>query len=56
MLTHCFKYRNKIGIDTAVEALRHYREHGRIDMEVLLRHAETCRVANVIRPYLEVTL
>jgi predicted transcriptional regulator of viral defense system len=55
-LADCFKYRNKIGIDTAVEALRRYREQGRIDVEVLLRHAQTCRVANVIRPYLEATL
>jgi predicted transcriptional regulator of viral defense system len=55
-LADCFKYRNKIGLDTAVEALRRYREQGRIDVDALLKHAQACRVANVIRPYLEATL
>jgi predicted transcriptional regulator of viral defense system len=55
-LADCFKYRNKIGLDTAVEALRRYREQGRINVEALLKHAQACRVANVIRPYLEATL
>lgn len=55
-LADCFKFRNKIGLDTAVEALRRYRQQGRIDAESLLRHAQACRVVNVIRPYLEATL
>ncbi|MBN1773513.1 MAG: type IV toxin-antitoxin system AbiEi family antitoxin domain-containing protein [Deltaproteobacteria bacterium] len=50
----CFKYRNKIGLDVAVEALRDYRR-ARGSMNDLWRFARTCRVANVMRPYLEAT-
>jgi predicted transcriptional regulator of viral defense system len=55
-LADCFKYRNKIGLDTAVEALKRYKQQGRINAELLMQHAQTCRVANVIRPYLESVL
>lgn len=55
-LADCFKYRNKIGLETTVEALKRYKQQGRIDAEVLMRHAQTCRVAKVIRPYLEAVL
>jgi predicted transcriptional regulator of viral defense system len=48
----CFKYRNKIGLDVALEALREYRR-GRRDLDELWRCARICRVANVMRPYLE---
>jgi predicted transcriptional regulator of viral defense system len=48
----CFKYRNKIGLDVALEALREYRRsRGSIDDLVLA--AQSVRVANVMRPYLE---
>jgi predicted transcriptional regulator of viral defense system len=50
----CFKYRNKIGLDVAIEALRDYRRV-RGSMDDLWRFARTCRVANVMRPYLEAT-
>jgi predicted transcriptional regulator of viral defense system len=55
-IVDAFKYRNKIGLDTAVEALKRYRQQGRIDAEALRRHALACRVANVMRPYLEAIL
>ncbi|HYV38770.1 MAG TPA: type IV toxin-antitoxin system AbiEi family antitoxin domain-containing protein [Gemmataceae bacterium] len=55
-LADCFKYRNKIGLDTAVEALKRYKQQGRIDADALLQYAQTCRVANVMRPYLEAVL
>lgn len=55
-LADCFKYRNKIGLDTAMEALKRYKQQGRIDVTTLMGHAHTCRVANVIRPYLEAIL
>ena len=55
-LADCFKFRNRIGVDTAVEALRFYRERGRIRADDLMRCAETCRVRNVMRPYLEAIL
>jgi predicted transcriptional regulator of viral defense system len=48
----CFKFRNKIGVDVAAEALRDYRRR-RGSVDELLRYAEVCRVARVIRPYLE---
>jgi len=49
----CFKYRNKIGLDVALEALREYRRAHRGGMDELWRFAEICRVRNVMRPYLE---
>jgi predicted transcriptional regulator of viral defense system len=48
----CFKYRNKIGLDVAIEALREYRRSRR-SMDDLTRAAEVVRVSNVMRPYLE---
>ena len=48
----CFKFRNKIGLDIALEALREYRR-GRRKLDELWRCAEICRVARVIRPYIE---
>jgi predicted transcriptional regulator of viral defense system len=55
-LTDCFKYRNKIGLDTALEALHLYKDQGRIDVAALLRYAAVCRVAKIMRPYLEAIL
>ncbi len=55
-LADCFKYRNVVGLDTALEALRRYREEGRVDVEAILRYARTCRVEKIIRPYLEAVL
>jgi predicted transcriptional regulator of viral defense system len=52
----CFKYRNKIGLDTAIEALKLYREKKRFKPEGLLQIARVCRVEKVIRPYLEALL
>ena len=49
----CFKYRNKIGLDTAREALKLYLERRKKNLDALLAAAEVCRVAKVMRPYLE---
>jgi predicted transcriptional regulator of viral defense system len=49
----CFKYRNKIGLDVALEALRESWKARRVTMDALWRYAQVCRVANVMRPYLE---
>ncbi len=49
----CFKFRNKVGLDVALEALREglrYRKLKRTDLD---RFAVVCRVTNVMRPYLE---
>ena len=48
-----FKYRNRVGLEVAVEALRLWHRGRRRDVEKLLRHARTCRVESVLRPYLE---
>ena len=49
----CFKFRNKIGSDVAVEALRDFRKAFPKNLETLWRFAEVDRVTRVIRPYLE---
>jgi predicted transcriptional regulator of viral defense system len=49
----CFKYRNKIGLDVALEALRDGWEQRKLSMDALWRYATIDRVANVMRPYLE---
>lgn len=49
----CFKYRNKIGLDVAIEALRDYSRRRRFSADELWEYAKVCRVANVIRPYAE---
>jgi hypothetical protein len=55
-LADCFKYRNKIGLDVAVEALRLYRRQRPIRSSELLRFARICRVEKIMRPYLEALL
>jgi len=49
----CFKYRHKIGVDVAVEALRDCWRAKQCSADDLWRYADVCRVANVMRPYLE---
>ncbi len=52
----CFKYRNKIGVDVAAEALRDFLRQRRGPMDELIQHARVCRVERVMRPYLEALL
>lgn len=49
----CFKYRNKIGLDVALEALRDCWRKRKATMDELYRAAQICRVGRVILPYLE---
>ena len=49
----CFKYRNKIGLDVALEALREAWRDKRMSSDDLWRYAKICRMANVMRPYLD---
>lgn len=49
----CFKYRNKIGLDVAIEALRDCWRKKKATMDELWHFAKVCRMANVMRPYLE---
>ncbi len=49
----CFKHRNKIGLDVALEALKEALASQKATADDLWRFAKVCRVANVMRPYLE---
>ncbi len=49
----CFKYRNKIGLDVAIEALRDCITQRKCTMDELWVYAKICRVTNVMRPYME---
>ena len=49
----CFKFRNKIGLDIAIEALKDCLHQKRASINAIYRYAKVCRVSNVIRPYME---
>ena len=49
----CFKYRNKVGVDVAVEALRDFGRRHRGRATDLARYAQICRVSRVMQPYLD---
>jgi predicted transcriptional regulator of viral defense system len=49
----CFKHRNKIGVDMALEALKDARASNKASLDDIWRYAKVCRVANMILPYLE---
>ena len=49
----CFKFRNKIGLDVAIEALRDCLRQKRASINEIYRYAKVCRVSNVICPYME---
>ena len=49
----CFKFRHKIGVDVAVEALKLCLTSGKAKPAQILHYARLCRVERVIRPYLE---
>lgn len=51
-----FKYRRKLGLDVALQALKFYRQHRSFDVSELLRYARICRVEKVMSPYLEALL
>jgi predicted transcriptional regulator of viral defense system len=52
-IVDCFKCRNTIGLDVALEALKQARSQSRVEIDQLWHFAKICRVANVMRPYLE---
>lgn len=49
----CFKYRNKVGLDVAIEALQDCWRERMCDMDELTYYAQICRVGRVMKPYLE---
>jgi predicted transcriptional regulator of viral defense system len=55
-LADCFKYRNKLGLDVFLEALKLYLARRRLRVDELTKFARTCRVERLMRPYLEALL
>ena len=55
-LADCFKFRNKIGMDVVLEALKLYKARKQFDLEALLKYAKICRVEKVMHPYLEASV
>lgn len=55
-LADCFKYRNKLGMDVVMEALKRYKSDKSFKLDELLQYARVCRVEKVMKPYLEATL
>ena len=49
----CFKHRNKIGIETAIEALRNYWESGDTNLDKIQNLSKISKVDKLIKPYLE---
>jgi predicted transcriptional regulator of viral defense system len=52
----CFKFRNQIGMDVAIEALKSFRSTSGFDVTELMKFARICRVDKIIRPYIEAVL
>lgn len=55
-LADCFKFRNKIGMDIVLEALKLYKKRMKFDHKKLLEFAGICRVDKIMRPYLEANI
>lgn len=55
-LADCMKFRDKIGIDIFLEALKLYKSKYNFKVNEILKYARICRVENTIKPYLEVLL
>jgi len=55
-LADCFKFRNKIGMDVVLEALKLYKARKQFNLEALLKYAKVCRVEKVMHPYLEASI
>lgn len=55
-IADCFKFRNQVGLDTAIEAIKFYKNQPKRNVAKLLQYAAICRVEKKIRPYLEAIL
>lgn len=55
-LADCFKFRNRIGMDVVLEALKLYKTRRNFNLIELLKYAKVCRVEKIMRPYLEATV
>jgi len=52
-IADCFKFRNQIGLDTVIEAIKFYKTQPKRNVQALLDYAAVCRISKTIRPYLE---
>lgn len=52
-LADCFKYRNKIGLDVCIEALKLYKARKKINVQDIIKYAKICRVYKIMTPHLE---
>lgn len=52
-IADCFKFRNKIGMDIVMEALKLYKERKKFKVDELLRYAKICRLEKIMSPYIE---
>jgi predicted transcriptional regulator of viral defense system len=52
-IADCFKYRNKLGLDVVLEALKLWRKNKNARIDKLMEYANICRVHNIIKPYVE---
>jgi len=52
-LADCFKFRNKIGMDVVLEALKYYKSMKSFKVDKLMKYARICRVEKIMKPYLE---
>jgi len=52
-IADCFKFRNQIGLDTVIEAIKFYKAQPKRNVAKLMEYAAVCRVSKPIRPYLE---
>ena len=55
-LADCFKFRNKIGMEVVLEALKLYKLRKEFKAGEILKYAKICRVENIMRPYLEMSV
>lgn len=52
-LVDCFKFRNKIGMDIVIEALKLYSIRKKINIDKIFKYSRICRVEKIMKPYLE---
>ena len=55
-IADCFKYRNKLGLDVVLEALKLWRKNKNARIDKLMEYANICRVHNIMKPYVEAIL
>lgn len=55
-IADCFKFRNRIGLDVAIEALKLYCKSNNFNVSLLTYYSKICRVEKIIKPYLETIL